>query len=100
MNLRKFSYLSSSATFSEAIAPQGVPLLADQVGRNAVKEAVFPFIKFPGVEIALGPEMKSIGEVTGIDAGLGIAYAKAPDGRPGPAPPSAATCGNRIRSAD
>src|SRR5207237_5478550 len=32
-----------------------------------VKEAVFPFIKFPGVDIALGPEMKSTGEVMGID---------------------------------
>jgi len=38
---------------------------------------VFPFIKFPGVDIALGPEMKSTGEVMGIDADLGIAYAKA-----------------------
>ncbi len=43
----------------------------------SVKEAVFPFIRFPGVDIALGPEMKSTGEVMGIDADLGIAYAKA-----------------------
>jgi len=43
----------------------------------AVKEAVFPFIKFPNVDIALGPEMKSTGEVMGIDADLGLAYAKA-----------------------
>jgi carbamoyl-phosphate synthase large subunit len=43
----------------------------------SVKEAVFPFIKFPGVDIVLGPEMKSTGEVMGIDANLGIAYAKA-----------------------
>jgi len=43
----------------------------------SVKEAVFPFIKFHGVDIALGPEMKSTGEVMGIDADLGIAYAKA-----------------------
>jgi carbamoyl-phosphate synthase large subunit len=42
-----------------------------------VKEAVFPFTKFPGVDIVLGPEMKSTGEVMGIDANLGIAYAKA-----------------------
>jgi carbamoyl-phosphate synthase large subunit len=42
----------------------------------SVKEAVFPFIRFPGVDIALGPEMKSTGEVMGIDADLGIAYAK------------------------
>jgi carbamoyl-phosphate synthase large subunit len=43
----------------------------------SVKEAVFPFIKFPGVDIVLGPEMKSTGEVMGIDANLGLAYAKA-----------------------
>lgn len=42
----------------------------------AVKEAVFPFARFPGLDIALGPEMKSTGEVMGIDADLGIAYAK------------------------
>jgi len=43
----------------------------------SVKEAVFPFVKFPGVDIVLGPEMKSTGEVMGIDANMGIAYAKA-----------------------
>ena len=42
-----------------------------------VKEAVFPFIRFPGIDIVLGPEMKSTGEVMGIDANLGLAYAKA-----------------------
>jgi carbamoyl-phosphate synthase large subunit len=43
----------------------------------AVKEAVFPFNRFPGVDILLGPEMKSTGEVMGIDADFGRAYAKA-----------------------
>ncbi len=42
----------------------------------SVKEAVFPFVRFPGVDITLGPEMKSTGEVMGIDADLGLAYAK------------------------
>jgi carbamoyl-phosphate synthase large subunit len=42
----------------------------------SVKEAVFPFIRFPGIDIALGPEMKSTGEVMGIDGDLGLAYAK------------------------
>lgn len=42
-----------------------------------VKEAVFPWPKFPGIDIVLGPEMKSTGEVMGIDADLGLAYAKA-----------------------
>jgi carbamoyl-phosphate synthase large subunit len=40
------------------------------------KEAVFPFIKFPGVDTVLGPEMKSTGEVMGIDASFGAAFAK------------------------
>jgi carbamoyl-phosphate synthase large subunit len=42
-----------------------------------VKEAVFPFVKFPGVDTLLGPEMKSTGEVMGIDREFGRAYAKA-----------------------
>ena len=42
-----------------------------------VKEAVFPFVRFPGSTIALGPEMRSTGEVMGIDADLGVAFAKA-----------------------
>ena len=42
-----------------------------------VKEAVFPFIKFPGIDITLGPEMRSTGEVMGLDSDFGRAYAKA-----------------------
>ena len=42
----------------------------------AVKEAVFPFARFPGVDVFLGPEMKSTGEVMGIDKEFGIAFAK------------------------
>jgi carbamoyl-phosphate synthase large subunit len=43
----------------------------------AVKEAVFPFAKFPGVDPLLGPEMKSTGEVMGVGASFGEAFAKA-----------------------
>ena len=43
----------------------------------SVKESVFPFNKFPGVDTLLGPEMKSTGEVMGIDSSFGIAFAKA-----------------------
>jgi len=43
----------------------------------SVKEAVFPFVKFPGVDPVLGPEMKSTGEVMEIDSDFGRAYAKA-----------------------
>ena len=42
----------------------------------AVKEAVFPFERFPGVDVFLGPEMKSTGEVMGIDKDFGRAFAK------------------------
>jgi carbamoyl-phosphate synthase large subunit len=43
---------------------------------KAVKEAVFPFARFPGVDTVLGPEMKSTGEVMGIDASFDIAFVK------------------------
>jgi carbamoyl-phosphate synthase large subunit len=43
----------------------------------AVKESVFPFSKFPGVDVILGPEMRSTGEVMGADRNLPIAFAKA-----------------------
>jgi carbamoyl-phosphate synthase large subunit len=42
----------------------------------AIKESVFPFIRFPGVDAILGPEMRSTGEVMGIDTTFGAAYAK------------------------
>jgi carbamoyl-phosphate synthase large subunit len=48
----------------------------DLVHHVAVKEAVLPFGRFPGVDMILGPEMRSTGEVMGIDAGLGLAFAK------------------------
>jgi carbamoyl-phosphate synthase large subunit len=52
--------------FSQEIIPQHV----------AVKESVFPFNRFPGVDVILGPEMKSTGEVMGIDEDFGQAYIK------------------------
>jgi carbamoyl-phosphate synthase large subunit len=45
-------------------------------GHVAVKEAVFPFARFPGVDLILGPEMKSTGEVMGLDTDFGRAFAK------------------------
>ncbi len=46
------------------------------IAHTAVKEAVFPFNRFPGVDTILGPEMRSTGEVMGIDRDFGRAYAK------------------------
>jgi carbamoyl-phosphate synthase large subunit len=59
----------------------GEPLAAFDLPRNnpkhvAVKEAVFPFARFPGVDSILGPEMKSTGEVMGIDTDFAAAFAK------------------------
>ncbi len=45
--------------------------------QTSVKESVFPFSKFPGVDVILGPEMRSTGEVMGIDAEFPLAFAKA-----------------------
>ncbi len=52
----------------------------------AVKEAVFPFARFPGVDIILGPEMKSTGEVMGIDTDFSRAFAKSQLGAGMPLP--------------
>ncbi len=49
----------------------------ENVTHIAVKEAVFPFARFEGVDVILGPEMKSTGEVMGIDSAFDAAYAKA-----------------------
>jgi len=53
---------------------------APQPEHFSVKEAVFPFNKFPGVDVLLGPEMKSTGEVMGIDGDFGWAFAKSQAG--------------------
>jgi carbamoyl-phosphate synthase large subunit len=52
-------------------------LLSEVVPKHvSVKESVFPFKRFPGVDTLLGPEMKSTGEVMGIDRSFGLAFAK------------------------
>jgi len=57
------------------LAEQGV--VADPVPAHvSVKESVFPFVKFAGVDIALGPEMRSTGEVMGVSDRFSIAFAK------------------------
>ncbi len=51
-------------------------LKPQKLGHVGVKESVFPFARFPGVDTVLGPEMKSTGEVMGIDRSFEIAFAK------------------------
>jgi len=66
--------------------------LADDTAQPyvAVKEAVFPFNKLPGVDLILGPEMRSTGEVMGIADSFGMAFAKAQASADGPLPLSGA----------
>jgi len=58
------------------------------VDRFFVKASVFPFLKFPGADVLLGPEMKSTGEVMGISENFGIAFAKAVAATGSPIPTS------------
>jgi carbamoyl-phosphate synthase large subunit len=64
-----------------------------------VKEAVFPFARFPGVDTVLGPEMKSTGEVMGIDRSFDIAFAKSQIGG-GSGLPRSGTVFVSVRDAD
>jgi carbamoyl-phosphate synthase large subunit len=68
--------IAARAMVGETLAKQGY---VDQrvPGYYSVKESVFPFIKFPGADPILGPEMKSTGEVMGVGRSFGEAYAKA-----------------------
>ncbi|QRG04491.1 carbamoyl-phosphate synthase large subunit [Xanthobacter dioxanivorans] len=54
----------------------GFHLVQPKIGHIAIKEAVFPFARFPGVDTVLGPEMRSTGEVMGLDTDFGVAFAK------------------------
>ena len=65
--------LASTKARLDQLGAKEVP----DVGFYAVKESVFPFSKFPGVDVVLGPEMRSTGEVMGADRSLPIAFAKA-----------------------
>jgi carbamoyl-phosphate synthase large subunit len=58
----------------------------EHLRHTAVKESVFPFAKFPGVDVILGPEMRSTGEVMGIDESFDLAYAKSQLGTGQPLP--------------
>jgi carbamoyl-phosphate synthase large subunit len=81
----------------ETLASFGLkPAAFDHIG---VKEAVFPFARFPGVDTVLGPEMKSTGEVMGIDRNFAIAFAKSQIGG-GSRLPRAGTVFVSVRDAD
>ncbi|MBS7541756.1 carbamoyl-phosphate synthase large subunit [Ancylobacter oerskovii] len=69
-----FAKIAARVMAGEKLASFGLkPATLDHV---AVKEAVFPFARFPGVDTVLGPEMRSTGEVMGLDRSFEIAFAK------------------------
>ncbi|AKU90492.1 carbamoyl-phosphate synthase large subunit [Vulgatibacter incomptus] len=87
-----------------ALAQAGIPLPADLPARphlahSAVKESVFPFVKFPGVDPVLGPEMKSTGEVMGIDVDFPTAFWKSQVAA-GNALPTSGRCFVSVRDED
>ena len=68
--------IAANCMVGQSLASQGITKVK-KPDYYFVKEAVFPFIKFPGVDPLLGPEMKSTGEVMGIGNSFGEAFAKA-----------------------
>ncbi|MBW6509674.1 MAG: carbamoyl-phosphate synthase large subunit [Desulfuromonadales bacterium] len=73
---RPLAQIAALVMAGQSLAEQGISgeIIPPYI---SVKEAVFPFVKFPGVDTLLGPEMKSTGEVMGIDFDFGRAFAKA-----------------------
>jgi carbamoyl-phosphate synthase large subunit len=68
--------IMAGENLDDAFAHYGDKPDSRRLGHVAVKEAVFPFARFPGVDILLGPEMKSTGEVIGLDRDFALAFAK------------------------
>ncbi|ODT18838.1 MAG: carbamoyl phosphate synthase large subunit [Kaistia sp. SCN 65-12] len=68
--------IMAGESLEDAFAHYGPLPDARNPGHIAVKEAVFPFARFPGVDILLGPEMRSTGEVMGLDRDFALAFAK------------------------
>jgi carbamoyl-phosphate synthase large subunit len=95
---RPLAKIAASVMTGRSLAEQGLTETY-QPGFFSVKEAVFPFIKFQGVDPLLGPEMKSTGEVMGIGATFGEAFAKAQLGA-GNAVPLSGTAFLSVRKAD
>jgi carbamoyl-phosphate synthase large subunit len=71
---------------TEGMLPEGDGAQLPLDAAICVKEAVLPWTRFSGVDIVLGPEMKSTGEVMGVDAGFGTAFAKSQEAAYGALP--------------
>ena len=68
--------VATRVMLGETLASMGLDKPRPPLTHVGVKESVFPFSRFPGTDAVLGPEMKSTGEVMGIDNDFGLAYAK------------------------
>ena len=68
--------VATKVMLGTTLAELGLDRPAAPLQHTGVKESVFPFSRFPGVDAMLGPEMKSTGEVMGIDRDFGLAFAK------------------------
>ncbi|MXZ81998.1 MAG: ATP-grasp domain-containing protein, partial [Gammaproteobacteria bacterium] len=82
---RPLAKIAARCMAGQTLAEQGID---DEISPAyfSVKEAVFPFIKFPGVDTVLGPEMKSTGEVMGIGSTFGEAFGKSQEAAYCPVP--------------
>ena len=95
---RPLAKIAARCMVGQSLKAQGV--LEERIpSYYSVKEAVFPFIKFAGVDPLLGPEMKSTGEVMGVGATFGEAYAKAQAGA-GNQLPTSGRCFISVRQRD
>jgi carbamoyl-phosphate synthase large subunit len=79
--------VKAGATLDE-LRLEGLLRPPSNAGHVAVKEAVLPFNRFPTVDTVLGPEMRSTGEVMGVDRSFGLAFAKSQAGAGNPLPAS------------
>ncbi len=68
--------VATRVMLGETLESMGLTQPREPLTHVGVKESVFPFSRFPGTDAVLGPEMKSTGEVMGIDSDFGLAYAK------------------------
>ncbi len=91
--------IAARCMIGHTLAEQGVEQRAPPAAHFSVKEAVFPFIKFPGVDPILGPEMRSTGEVMGVGRDFGEAFAKSQIAA-GAALPHSGTALLSVRDAD
>ncbi|MEM9702089.1 MAG: carbamoyl-phosphate synthase large subunit, partial [Planctomycetota bacterium] len=93
---RPWAKIAAKAMAGVSLAAQGVTDAGPTPKHFSVKESVFPFSKFRGVDIVLGPEMRSTGEVMGIAKAFPAAFAKSQIAAGNPLPDGKAESGNAV----